>query len=495
METEKLIYDVFIGYHGTFDSNGSYAKAKLIADFLKASGYEVYLHGHAYCQRYPSHKDTEWSATWERISESRTFLLVVNDGVPKKGNGALGNDNNRVSQLRDELDTFNSLVQSGRRNKHDFNWFYVGNIEDVTRQQAFLSNLFKPLTNGHNCLLYGVPDYNQVKAWVASRLENNDSFRPAADDRYHTDFQAPDLTLISAGSFADAYDQACHQSETVRHNLLVRISLTADDFVGAFPFADALPKAKIIRANAPADDDGSNAQFSLYHGDYIILHQDGRELNGYDHVIKELKQKHSSRRALISLISTQHIVDSGNKPIPSYMLSQFQLCGDTLYGTEYYRSMEIRNYFPVNLGEAYLLIKDIIFAIPDIKKVVLLFHFFEAFNSASPVLSLYIPIMDRPNADLEIIPAIKTKDTAKLIELLEDKAFSKIYHIPDGFETMVRCARRFKTFGEDVTALLNALLAESQQLADISAKSNEPQPRLIESIDRNVKALIALLRA
>lgn len=496
MDEVKPIYDVFIGYHGTFDNAGSYKSAKVIANFLKDLGYEVYLHGFLWSNKYPSHKDTEWTSTWERINESKTFLLVINDCVPKKENGALGNDSGRVSQLRDELDNFNSLVQAGKRNKHDFNWFYVGELDDVAKQQAFLCNLFNPLTNGHNSLIYGIPDYDKIKNWLISRFTINDCHKLNINEStFQSDFQKKDLTVVSAESFLDAYHIACYFSKGKSRNLLVRIALTADDFAKSFPFEDALKKSKILMGKAPEDDDLINGQFSLYHGDYIILQNDGRRINGYEHVINELKQKQTSRRALISLISTEHIVNSGDSPIPSYMLSQFQICNDTLYVTEYFRAMEVQNFYPINLGETYLFINDLIRSLPDIKKIMLLYHIFEAYISNYPVLSLYIPLMDRPNADLEIIPAIKAKDSAKLIEFLEDKEYSKVFNLHVGFDLMIRGIKKFKSYGEELLKTLRRLLEKCKQLEELYSISNDPQALLVDQIDDCIKYLIKQLRS
>jgi hypothetical protein len=495
MNEVKTIYDVFIGYHGTFDDSGSYKSAKVIANFLKDLGYEVYLHGYLWSNKYPSHKDTEWTATWERINESKTFLLVINDCVPKKGNGALGNDSDRVSQLRDELDTFNTLVQARKRNKHDFNWFYVGEIEDIAKQQAFLYNLYNPLTNGHNSLIYGIPDYDQIKNWLISRFSIDDYHKlNIHESSFQSNFQENDLTVVSAESFLDAYHKACYFSKGKSYNLLVRIALTTDDFAKKFPFEDALKKSKILMEKTPEDDDLINRQFSLYHGDYIILQNNGSRINGYEHVINELKQKHTSRRALISLISTEHIVNSGDSPIPSYMLSQFQISNDTLYVTEYFRAMEVQNFYPINLGETYLFVNNLIHSLPNIKKIMLLYHIFEAYISNYPVLCLYIPLMDRPNADLEIIPAIKAKDSVKLIELLEDKEYSKVFNLHVGFDLMIRSIKKFKSYGEELLITLSGLSEKCRKLEELYSKSNEPQALLVDQIDDCIKYLIKQLR-
>ena len=36
-------YDIFIAYHGTYDSNGSCSEAEQLCDFLESKGYNVFF--------------------------------------------------------------------------------------------------------------------------------------------------------------------------------------------------------------------------------------------------------------------------------------------------------------------------------------------------------------------------------------------------------------------------------------------------------------------
>jgi hypothetical protein len=161
MSTNKK-YDVFIAYHGTYDANGSYAMAKKIADYLaEQNGYEVYLHGYTCNQE---HKDIQWNRTWEIVDECECFLAVVNDHVPRNSTGRLGNDlGEHESQIRAEVDSFYDLINRNMRNRHNFNFFYVGAGKIGAEQEELFRELHSQIINGHNELI----------SWTNGRCEEN----------------------------------------------------------------------------------------------------------------------------------------------------------------------------------------------------------------------------------------------------------------------------------------------------------------------------------
>lgn len=494
-----LIYDVFIAYHGTFDSNGSYNTAKFIADFLKSHGFSVYLHRYAFSENYPQHRDTQWNNTWERINESRTFLLVINDNVPKKVNNSLGNDGGQVSQIRDETDRFNSLVKEGKRNKHDFNWFYCGKITEKSEQQKFLESLYNPLSDGHNSLILGQVSYEKIKKWLTDRLEIGVPME-TQEEEFHYDLPYNDnlLKIIESTSFNDAYNKANYIAKLERNNLLITIKLKlADIYNESFPFKEALEKAKELRDNSPNPDDLqiNDFGFQLYHGDFIKVESDGKIINGYDYVKRELKNKHSTRRALLSLINTKHIVDSGDNPIPSYLLSQFQIRNNTLIVSEYFRAMEISEFFKINMGETYLYVKELVTEITEIKEIFIVYHIFDAYISDQPKSCLYIPIIDRLNAQYKIIPAIKDKDISTILNLLEDKLYSKIYNIYNGFENMYKSIVMFGTFSNEIQLLFKQIIEQCKLLEKAYAQSNSAQDEIIKKIEDILNGIINKIKS
>ncbi|GAB6181758.1 hypothetical protein JCM14036_30770 [Desulfotomaculum defluvii] len=127
-----------------------------------------------------------------------------------------------------------------------------------------------------------------------------------------------------------------------------------------------------------------------------INHGEFRGPKGMEHIINELK-KHSKNRALFSLISQEHILDTGDNPIPSFMIMQFSLEGTTLYATTYFRALEVSKFFRINMEEIRLYLKDIYDAIKQIEEVNLHVFAFRAYIKSNintltkPKIDLYKP--------------------------------------------------------------------------------------------------------
>jgi hypothetical protein len=85
-------------------------------------------------------------------------------------------------------------------------------------------------------------------------------------------------------------------------------------------------------------------QLYFSHGQYLGP-------DGLNNLIAELKLKPSSNRALYSLISQHDIVNSGDAPIPSFMVFQCAIVGETLICSSYFRALEISKFLRINLEE------------------------------------------------------------------------------------------------------------------------------------------------
>ncbi|MEH6357455.1 MAG: hypothetical protein V7745_00590 [Pseudomonadales bacterium] len=74
---------------------------------------------------------------------------------------------------------------------------------------------------------------------------------------------------------------------------------------------------------------------------------------GLQHVSDELNQKRTSNRALYSLINQKNITDSGDDPIPSFMVFQCLLDehSDVLFVSVYFRALEVSSFLRINLEE------------------------------------------------------------------------------------------------------------------------------------------------
>ena len=93
------------------------------------------------------------------------------------------------------------------------------------------------------------------------------------------------------------------------------------------------------------------------HGEYLNKYNK----SALDYLIDELKIKNDSNRACWSLIDMGSLIDSGDNPIPSFLVLQAGISDDnkTLNITCYYRALEIKNFLPINLAEICLIASEI----------------------------------------------------------------------------------------------------------------------------------------
>lgn len=127
----------------------------------------------------------------------------------------------------------------------------------------------------------------------------------------------------------------------------------------------------------------------MNHGQFIHVKGDGIK-----NVIKELRDKANSNRAIISLINQCEIVDSGDNPIPSFMVLQFSIEGSTLYTTVYFRALEVSKFLKINIEEIRLIISQINNSFIDrIKDVSLSIFAFRAY------INTQINVLERAKID------------------------------------------------------------------------------------------------
>ncbi|TGZ32498.1 hypothetical protein EQ875_03902 [Photobacterium damselae subsp. damselae] len=127
-------------------------------------------------------------------------------------------------------------------------------------------------------------------------------------------------------------------------NLLLAYELPTQAIV-EYPLLDVRETAKQWAADVCPD----NLYFN--HGQYNV--------GGVDNIINELKEKPSSNRAIYSLIDQSTIMNSGDKPIPSFMIFQSILDDNTLYCNVYLRALEVSKFLRINLEEIRLNISKI----------------------------------------------------------------------------------------------------------------------------------------
>ena len=221
-------------------------------------------------------------------------------------------------------------------------------------------------------------------------------------------------------------DAAAQCSASPVHNLVLAYDFSPDLVDSQFVKLHE-GKAREWQSNPPP----ANLFFS--HGQYF------RGEQGIQYVIKELKTKSSSRRALLSLGDMDALIESGDRSIPSFMISQFAIEGDTLYVTEYFRAIEVGSFLPINITEAALLVKRIIEAVRQPKVVRLLILAFQAH------LTPTFHCLEKATVDMvqggEIGVVVAQKNTDKLIEWLEGKKVFESEIATQGLESIVAAVK------------------------------------------------------
>lgn len=151
-------------------------------------------------------------------------------------------------------------------------------------------------------------------------------------------------------------------------------------------------------------------ELHINHGQYID--------NGLEHIITELTHKQTSNRALFSLIDQSKISESGDTPIPSFMIMQCAIDKDELYCTAYFRALEVTTFLRINTEEIRQKIKNIYDAIPRFKTVKLTIFAFRAYSNKN-INTLRIPEIDR-TSEAKILKLLE-RDPKKIAEMLQEK--------------------------------------------------------------------------
>lgn len=147
------------------------------------------------------------------------------------------------------------------------------------------------------------------------------------------------------------------------------------------------------------------------HGKYIG--------DGIQHIIKELKSKPSSNRALYSLLNQKDISESEDKPIPSFMIMQCGVDHNDLYCTVYFRALEVSNFLRINLEEIRLTLHEILKENHDVADIKLTIFSFKAYNNPQQT--------SLQRAKLDMMTGLGLADAytdrpEHIAELLDDKA-------------------------------------------------------------------------
>ncbi|MCD5325950.1 MULTISPECIES: hypothetical protein [Pontibacillus] len=208
----------------------------------------------------------------------------------------------------------------------------------------------------------------------------------------------------------------------------------------------------------------------INHGEYITE-------KGVRYIIEELKRKSHSNRALMSLINQGDIIESGDNPIPSFMVLQFSLEGTELYITTYFRALEVSRFLRINIEEIRLIAKEIYDEITNLSKVKLNIFAFRAYvkENQSTLKRQEIDLLQErhiltfmQNEPNKLIALLKEKKEESTV--IENNSLHHIYEIMN--DSYVNESIHYCFKGKLVNHLLEKCLASSQELINLREKTS-----------------------
>lgn len=196
--------------------------------------------------------------------------------------------------------------------------------------------------------------------------------------------------------------------------------------------------------------------------------------DGMDHIIKELKKKPSSNRALFSLISQKDISYSEDAPIPSFMIYQTCIDSNILYCTAYFRALEVSTFLRINIEELRLKLAKLCENIHGFNKIRLVIFAFRGYNDPCintlkkakldlmSAIEIYKTLEKTP---YQLHPLIKEK--AKNSTIIELKSITYLKESLENIEMDIQCLNK-----KYVMSLLNDSLMYGQALKEIRTKES-----------------------
>ena len=234
----------------------------------------------------------------------------------------------------------------------------------------------------------------------------------------------------------------------------------------------------------------------INHGEFLHKYGDSIEF-----LIKELKNKPDSNRAIVSLINCKDILYSGDKPIPSFIVLQFSFIEETCIAcTAYFRALEVSKFLPVNLAEICIILSKIKNRFPKIANFNITIHSFSAYSNPE-FYCLEVAEMDLIANKGAIAIAVIKNDYNKLLFFLNSKIRDESYVIIDG---MIELHNALKSVPDQynqelinyISISLN-LMTELSEIRQSSSHSNEImilQSKIRDSLSKSINLLEELIR-
>jgi len=196
--------------------------------------------------------------------------------------------------------------------------------------------------------------------------------------------------------------------------------------------------------------------------------------DGVQHIVRELKDKPTSNRALYSLLGQNVISGSGDEPIPSFMSLQCQIEGDTLYCTCCFRALEVGKFLLVNLEEIRQTLVEIQMGVPHFSKVHLTIFAFHAYVDANrrPLTKPEIEVISSIQLLTLLTKGAKVQPVSKLSALLDELS-----------ETLSAVSSKPLQSLEDILRVDTPGIALDDKLLKRKAQLLDALPRAIKAAD------------
>lgn len=255
----------------------------------------------------------------------------------------------------------------------------------------------------------------------------------------------------------------CTKKQTCLNNLHVSIKTNYDKFIEDMErnFKQELKIAEQWQ--------NSNIPDTLYynHGQYI--HKNGR--NGIEYIIEQLKEKATSSRALIPLISIDDVIDSGDDFLPSLDIIQVGFEDDAknnIYITIYLRALEVGQFLKINLSEIYLILKQIKAKIGSVNQVVITINAFR--SQYKEKFSCFKKALIDKYTEAKITSLFYSDNIEELIQLLDEKKELQetVVH-KEGIQNLYEAAKVYLEGRDDKSNLLSNI----EKLIDYLKKMEE----------------------
>jgi hypothetical protein len=165
---------------------------------------------------------------------------------------------------------------------------------------------------------------------------------------------------------------------------------------------------------------------------------------GQDFIVKELKNKPTSRRAILCAVEdTSAIMTKGDDPIPAFLILQFRLIERTLYVTAFFRAIEVCEFLSINIAEICLHCRHIYQSIPLITDVKLALFSSSAYGVENFNCCTKAKIDSISSAEIGSI--LTEKDIKTIVNLLEDKRRYSTYDL-DGIKSVLDIIGKYRDF-------------------------------------------------